>query len=59
MINYFTNRTKTSKSLTEWYFGKKFVSESTKTAKQKSKKTGESTFKFWKDGTGYLTIVIG
>lgn len=55
---YKTNSAATTKSLTEWFFGKKFVETMTETAKRMNAKTGENTFKFWQDGTGYLTIEI-
>ena len=57
-MTYKTNRSKTSKSLTEWYFGKKFVAEKTAEAKRLNKKTGETEFRFWQDGTGFLTIQL-
>ena len=57
-ITYKTNHVVTSKSSTEWFFGKKFVANLTASAIRMNKKTGENTFKFWQDGTGYLTIEI-
>ena len=57
-ISYKTNHVATSKSLTEWYFGKSFVEELTVKSKKANKKTGERHFKFWQTGTGYLTIEI-
>ena len=57
-ITYKTNHSVTTKSMTEWYFGKEFVANQTASAKRMSKKTGETTFKFWQEGTGYLTIEI-
>ena len=46
MTTYKTNHATTTKSMTEWYFGKAFVA---------SMKT---EFRFWQDGTGYLTIQL-
>ena len=57
-IIYKTNGSITSRSLTEWYFGKKFVSLNTKLAKKEFSKTGNAITKVWQDGTGYLTIEI-
>ena len=58
MITYETNRAATTKSLTELYFGKAFVSSMTAKARRESRRTGRTEFRFWKDGTGYLTIRI-
>ena len=44
--------------MTEWYFGKAFVSSMTAKARRESRRTGRTEFRFWKDGTGYLTIRI-
>ena len=41
-ITYKTNHACTSKSLTEWYFGKQTVANLTATAKRMHKKSGES-----------------
>ena len=57
-ITYKTNHACTSKSLTEWYFGKQTVANLTATAKRMHKKSGKSEFRFWQDGTGYLTIRV-
>ena len=57
-ITYKTNSSATSKGMTEWYFGKAFVSTLTASAKRMSKKTGETSFRFFQEGTGYLTIEI-
>lgn len=57
-IIYRTNGILTSTSLTEWYFGKKFVSQNTKLAQKEFSKTGNATTKVWQNGTGYLTIEI-
>ncbi len=58
-ITYKTNGSCTTKSLTEWYFGKKFVQSLTESAMRMHEKTGEHESKFWQDGTGYMTVVIG
>ena len=58
MITYKTNSAVDTQASVEWYFGKSFVASSTASAKHEYKKTGERTFKFWQDGTGYLTIQI-
>lgn len=51
-MTYYTNHAMTTKSLTEWYFGKKFVSQ----AEAALKAGGKKEIKVWQDGTGYLTI---
>lgn len=56
---YKTNSAYTSKMMAEWYCGKSFVAEETNEAKCLNRKTGETNFRFWQDGTGYLTIQIG
>lgn len=58
MIAYKTNSAIDTKASVEWYFGKSFVASSTASAKSEYKKTGKRIFKFWQDGTGYLTIKI-
>lgn len=58
MTTYKTNHATTTKSLTEWYFGKTFVASMTAKAKRENKKTGKTEFRFWQDGTGYLTITL-
>ena len=57
-ITYKTNSSATSKSMTEWYFGKEFVASLTASAKRMSEETGETSFRFFQKGTGYLTIEI-
>ena len=57
-MTYKTNHSQTTRSMTEWYFGKKFVAAKTAEAKRLNKKTGETEFCFWQDGTGYLTIQL-
>ena len=58
MTTYKTNHAATTKSMTEWYFGKAFVASMTAKAKRENKKTGKTEFRFWQDGTGYLTITL-
>ena len=58
MTTYKTNHAATTKSMTEWFFGKAFVTSMTAKAKRESKKTGQKEVRFWKDGTGYLTIIL-
>ena len=57
-INYKTNGAYTTKSLTEWFFGKAFVKAATNDALKQSKKAGKTEFKTWQNGTGYLTVCI-
>ena len=57
-ITYKTNGVATNKSMTEWYFGKAFVKNSTAAAIQQHKKSGNTEFKFWQNGTGYITVCI-
>lgn len=51
-ISYKTNGCETTKSLTEWYFGKKFVAKAVAMLEASEKKE----IKVWQDGTGYLTV---
>ena len=51
-MTYYTNHAMTTKSLTEWYFGKKFVAKTEALLKA----SGKKEIKVWQDGTGYLTI---
>lgn len=53
-ITYKTNHAYTSKSLTEWYFGKKFVADTLKTLQA----TGKKEIKVFQQGTGFLIIQI-
>ena len=55
-MTYFTNHAATSKSMTEWYFGKDFTRRATAQAAREHKKTGKNEFTFWQAGTGFLTI---
>ncbi len=57
-IIYKTNGCKTTKSLTEWYFGKKFVKEQTEAAMQVKENLGIDTWRVFQEGTGYLAIEI-
>ena len=57
-MTYKNNHSQTTKSMTEWYFGKKFMAAKTAEAKRLNRKTGETEFRFWQDGTGFLTIQI-
>ena len=45
MTTYKTNHAATTKSLTEWYFGKAFVASMTAKAKRESRKTGKTEFR--------------
>ena len=58
-ITYKTNAATTTKSMTEWFFGKETVRNLTESALRMNKKTGAKEFRFWQGGTGYLTIRIG
>ena len=55
-MTFKTNHSQTTQSMTEWFFGKKFVAAKMAEAKRLNKKTGQTEFRFWQDGTGYLTI---
>lgn len=55
---YRVNGIVTTRSAAEWFFGKTFVSNLTASAQRMNKASGETTFKFWQDGTGYLTIEL-
>lgn len=57
-IRYYTNHTITTKSLTEWYFGKKLVKVATDNLVKLNKVDGRKELKVWQNGTGYLTIKI-
>lgn len=58
MITYKTNSAVTTKSMTEWYFGRKYVSSMTRKAQAEHEKTGKSDFRFFQAGTGFLTIIV-
>ena len=55
---YKTNGKATTKTLTEWFFGKDFVSRMTAKAKRESKMSGETAYRFFQEGTGFLTIEL-
>ena len=57
-ITYYTNSVITTKTMAEWFFGKKAVENFTASALNQHKATKQTTFKFWQDGTGYLTVQI-
>ena len=57
-IFYRVNGAITTKSLAEYFFGSTFVANHTATAERMNRASGETTFKFWQDGTGYLTVEI-
>lgn len=57
-ILYRVNGVLTTKSDAEWFFGKTFVANLTASAQRESQMSGETTFKYWQDGTGFLTIEI-
>lgn len=57
-ILYRVNGILTAKNSAEWFFGKTFVANLTASAQRMNQTSGETTFKFWQDGTGYLTIEI-
>jgi len=57
-ITFKTNSAVTTKSLTEWYFGKRFVSQCQREAVKTYKKKGQKESRFWQSGTGYLTITV-
>ena len=57
-ILYRVNGVLQTKSSAEWFFGKTFVANLTASAQRENQATGETTFKYWQDGTGFLTIEI-
>lgn len=57
-LNYKTNASYTEYALTAWYFGEAFTNECSAEAKRQYRKTGKTSFRFWQEGTGYLTIEI-
>ena len=56
---YKVNGSYATKSLTEWFFGKKFVRVAEKKLLSANKSNGTRSIKVWQDGTGYLTVVVG
>ena len=57
-MTFKTNSAETTRKMTEWYFGRKFVEAKVAEAQKESKKNGQRTFRFWQEGTGYLTIIL-
>ena len=57
-ISYKTNSKATTKSLTEWFFGKDYTESMTRKAIEWNKQTGRAEFRFFKKGTGFLTIEL-
>ena len=57
-MTFKTNSAETTRRMTEWYFGRKFVEAKVAEAQKESKKNGQKTFRFWQEGTGYLTIIL-
>ena len=57
-MKFKTNSTVTTRGLTEWFFGKDFVKEKTLEAEKAFRETGKKEFRFWQEGTGYLTIIL-
>jgi hypothetical protein len=58
MFYYKVNGSYSTKSLTEWFFGKKFVREAEKKLRTMNKLDGTETIKIWQNGTGFLTIEL-
>ncbi len=58
IIIYKVNGVQVTTHMADWYFGKAFVSRATSSAIREKKGSERSEFKFWQDGTGYLTVVI-
>ncbi len=57
-MRFMTNGAETTRSLTEFYFGKRFVARKIVESEKQSRQTGEKQFRFWQNGTGYLTIIL-
>ena len=57
-MTFKTNSAETTRRMTEWYFGRKFVEAKVAEAQKESRKNGQKTFRFWQEGTGYLTIIL-
>ena len=57
-MTFKTNSAETTRKMTEWYFGRKFVEAKVAEAQKESRKNGQKTFRFWQEGTGYLTIIL-
>ena len=57
-VSYKVNGSYTTKSLAVWFFGAAFVKNLTASALRMNEKSGKTSFRFWQDGTGYLTIEL-
>ncbi len=57
-ITYKTNGTPTTQNLTEWFFGKRFVKQQTKAAIEMNAISKKGSYRFFKEGTGFLTVEI-
>ena len=57
-ITYKTNSAKTTKTLTEWFFGKAYVKSMTEKALREAEKSGTAEIRVFQAGTGFLTITI-
>lgn len=57
-MRFKTNSAQTTRSLTEFFFGKKFVAQKITEAEKAFKETGKKEFRFWQEGTGFLTIIL-
>lgn len=53
-MRFRTNGKETTRSLTEWFFGKAFVARCIR----ETENSGLKEKKFWQDGTEYLTIIL-
>lgn len=53
-MTFRTNGKETTRSLTEWFFGKTFVARCIR----ETETSGLKGKKFWQEGTGYLTIIL-
>lgn len=57
-MTFKTNSAETTRRMTEWYFGREFVENKVAEAQKENEKNGQRTFRFWQEGTGYLTIIL-
>ena len=57
-MTFKTNSAETTRKMTDWYFGRKFVEAKVAEAQKENEKNGQRTFRFWQEGTGYLTIIL-
>ena len=46
-MTFKTNSAETTRRMTDWYFGRKFVEAKVTEAQKESKKNGQKTFRFW------------